>query len=60
MSATVAEPKYQININTLEHAAAKTLELNAIGVATVTTDREIPFTPYRENRTFGGFILMIK
>ena len=60
VSATVAEPKYQININTMEHAAAKTLGLNAIGVATVTTDREIPFTPYVENRTLGGFILIDK
>ena len=60
VSATVAEPKYQINVNTMEHAAAKTLELNAIGVATVTTDREIPFTPYAENRTLGGFILIDK
>ena len=25
-------PKYKINVNTLEHLAAKTLELNEIGV----------------------------
>jgi bifunctional enzyme CysN/CysC len=60
VSATVAEPKYQINVNTMEHAAAKTLELNAIGVANVTTDRNIPFAPYAENRTLGGFILIDK
>jgi bifunctional enzyme CysN/CysC len=58
--ATVAEPKYQINVNTMDHAAAKTLELNAIGVANVTTDRSIPFAPYAENRTLGGFILIDK
>jgi bifunctional enzyme CysN/CysC len=56
----VAEPKYQINVNTMECAAAKTLELNAIGVANVTTDRDIPFAPYAENRTLGGFILIDK
>ena len=44
----------------MEHAAAKTLELNAIGVANVTTDRDIPFAPYAENRTLGGFILIDK
>ena len=60
ISATVAEPKYQINVNTMDHAAAKTLELNAIGVANVTTDRSIPFAPYAENRTLGGFILIDK
>lgn len=60
VSATVAEPKYQINVNTLDHSAAKTLELNSIGVANITTDRAIPFAPYRENRTLGGFILIDK
>ena len=60
VSTTVAEPKYQINVNTMDHAAVKTLELNAIGVANVTTDRSIPFAPYAENRTLGGFILIDK
>ena len=41
VSATVTEPKYQINVNTLEQLAAKTLDMNAIGVANVTTDRSI-------------------
>jgi bifunctional enzyme CysN/CysC len=58
--ASVAEPKYQININSLSHVAAKTLELNEIGVANLTTDRSISFTPYAENRTLGGFILIDK
>jgi bifunctional enzyme CysN/CysC len=60
ISATVAEPKYQINVNTMEHTAAKTLELNAIGVANVITDCPIPTVPYEENRTLGGFILINK
>ena len=60
VSATMAQPKYQINVNTMEHTAAKTLELNAIGVATVTTDRAIPFAPYANNRELGGFILIDK
>jgi bifunctional enzyme CysN/CysC len=60
VSATVHEPKYQVNVNTMEHLAAKTLELNAIGVVEVTTDRAIVFEPYVENHTFGGFILIDK
>ncbi|HKR92063.1 sulfate adenylyltransferase subunit CysN [Novosphingobium sp.] len=60
VSATVQEPKYTINVNTLEHIAAKTLELNAIGVAEVITDRQIVFEPYAENRTLGGFVLIDK
>jgi bifunctional enzyme CysN/CysC len=60
VSATVAAPKYQININTLEHLAVKTFELNAIGVSTVFTNRPIVFESYAESRTLGGFILIDK
>ncbi|HEX8257629.1 MAG TPA: sulfate adenylyltransferase subunit CysN [Allosphingosinicella sp.] len=60
VSATVNEPKYQVNVNTLEQLAAKTLELNAIGVANLQLDRAIPFTPYAENHDLGGFILVDK
>ena len=60
VSATVAQPKHQINVNTLEHTATKTLALNAIGVVTVTTDRSVPFAPYVDNRELGGFILIDK
>ncbi|MFO1176280.1 MAG: sulfate adenylyltransferase subunit CysN [Paracoccaceae bacterium] len=60
VSATIHAPKYEINVNTQEHLAKKTLDLNAIGVAVVTTDRQIPFAPYEENRDLGGFILIDK
>ncbi|WP_414902556.1 sulfate adenylyltransferase subunit CysN [Sphingomonas flavalba] len=60
VTATVQPPKYQINVNTLEHLAAKTLELNAIGVANLSTDRPIVFAPYRDSRALGGFILIDK
>lgn len=60
VSATVHAPKYEVNVNTQEHLATKTLDLNAIGVANITTDREIPFAPYGENRDLGGFILIDK
>ena len=60
VSATVHQPKYQVNVNTMEHLAAKTLELNAIGVAELATDRPIVFEPYDANHTLGGFILIDK
>jgi bifunctional enzyme CysN/CysC len=60
VSATIQAPKYQVNVNTLEHIAAKTLELNAIGVATLSTDRPIVFEPYAANHDLGGFILIDK
>jgi bifunctional enzyme CysN/CysC len=58
VGATLASPKYRINVNSLEHLAAKTLELNEIGVCSLTLDRAIPFDPYAENRDMGGFILI--
>jgi bifunctional enzyme CysN/CysC len=60
VTASIQEPKYQVNVNTMEHLAAKTLELNAIGVANLSTDKPITFEPYAENRDLGGFILIDK
>jgi len=60
VSATVHQPKYQINVNSMEHLAARTLGLNAIGVANVTTDRPFPFERYPDNPDLGGFILIDK
>ncbi len=60
VSATVQPPKYEVNINTLEHLAAKTLELNAIGIVNLTTDRPLVFTPFAEDKTLGGFVLIDK
>ena len=58
VSATVTEPKYKVNVNTLEHLAAKQLELNEIGVCNIALDRPVAFDPYAENRDTGGFILI--
>ncbi|HEY2683497.1 MAG TPA: sulfate adenylyltransferase subunit CysN [Steroidobacteraceae bacterium] len=60
VSAVIQTPKYQINVNTLEHLAAKTLELNAIGVAVVSVSKPIAFEAYEQNRALGGFILIDK
>ncbi|MGN3975545.1 sulfate adenylyltransferase subunit CysN [Tsuneonella sp. SYSU-LHT278] len=60
VSATVQEPKYRIDVNTLDRLAAKTLSLNDIGVAQVFADKPLVFEPYATNRTLGGFILIDK
>jgi len=65
VTAIVHQPKYEINVNTLEHLAAPRLGLNAIGVAEIATDREIVFEPYAvegtsANKALGGFILIDK
>ncbi len=65
VTATVHEPKFEINVNTLDHLAAKTLAQNGIGVAEIATDRDVVFEPYAvpgrsPNRVLGGFILIDK
>ncbi len=58
VTATVAPLKYKVNVNTLEHVAAKTLALNEIGVCGIELGKPVVFEPYRENRDLGGFILV--
>jgi bifunctional enzyme CysN/CysC len=60
VTATVQPPKYEIDVNSLEHLAARTLGLNAIGVAEFATDKPIVFEPYAASRELGGFILIDK
>jgi bifunctional enzyme CysN/CysC len=58
VSATVAPVKYRVHVDTLEHLAAKKLELNDIGVCALELSRPVVFEPYTENRDLGGFILI--
>ncbi|MHA7820450.1 MAG: sulfate adenylyltransferase subunit CysN [Erythrobacter sp.] len=60
VTATVQQPEFEIDVNSLEHLAAKTLELNSIGVAELATDRPITFEAYSKSRQLGGFILIDK
>ena len=57
-TATITDIKHEINVNTLEHAASKKLELNNIGVCNINLDRQIAFDAYEENRSTGSFILI--
>jgi bifunctional enzyme CysN/CysC len=58
VSATVTEIKHKVNVNTLEQAAAKQLELNEIGVVNLSLDQAIAFEPYAASPDLGGFILI--
>ncbi|MFN7178269.1 sulfate adenylyltransferase subunit CysN [Hyphomonas sp.] len=58
VTATVNAPKHGIDVNTLAETAARTLELNQIGVTTLALEQPIAFDPYTENRSTGGFILI--
>ena len=60
VTAQFERPKYQVNVNTMEHVAAKTLGLNAIGVVSFSTDRPVVFEPYALSHDLGGFIVVDK
>ena len=57
-SATVTALRHRVNVDTHEHVAARTLELNEIGLVNVALQQPVAFTPYEENRDLGGFILI--
>ncbi|MEN3385686.1 MAG: bifunctional enzyme CysN/CysC [Hyphomicrobiales bacterium] len=56
--ATITALKHSVNVNTLEQVAAKTLELNAIGICNLKFDQAIPVDAYAANAETGGFILI--
>lgn len=58
VTATITGIKYQEDVNTGAHLAAKTLELNAIAMVNLSTSEPVVFEPYALNRTLGGFILI--
>jgi bifunctional enzyme CysN/CysC len=57
---TIGQPKYRVDVNTLDHLAANTLGLNEIGVCNISVDRPIAFDPYSVNREMGGFVVIDK
>ncbi|MDA8279762.1 MAG: sulfate adenylyltransferase subunit CysN [Actinomycetota bacterium] len=58
VNATVERPKYRIDVNSLEHVAARGLALNEIGVCNLGLDQPVALDPYADNRDTGGFILI--
>jgi bifunctional enzyme CysN/CysC len=57
-TAAVTALKYELDVNTLSHHAARTLALNQVGFCNLSTATPIVFDPYAENRHTGGFILV--
>ncbi|MEP2707152.1 MAG: sulfate adenylyltransferase subunit CysN [Roseibium sp.] len=58
VTATVTEIKHKINVNTFEHVAGKTLDLNEIAFCNLSLSSSVAFDPYEANRTTGSFILI--
>jgi bifunctional enzyme CysN/CysC len=58
VNAQIGDLKYKVNVNSLEHVAAKTLALNEIGVCNLSLDHPVAFDVYKDNRDTGGFIFI--
>ena len=56
--ATVTRIKHRLDVVDGRTRPASTLGLNDIGCVNIATDRPIPYAPYGESRTLGGFILL--
>ncbi len=57
-AAQISSLKYKVNVNTLEHIAAKTLHLNEVGICNLSLDQAVSFDSYSDNRHTGSFILI--
>ena len=56
--ARITTLKHKIDVNNLDHIAARTLALNEIGLCNISTSTPVAFDPYEENRETGAFILI--
>jgi sulfate adenylyltransferase large subunit len=56
--AEVKTIHYAVNINTLAHEEATTLEMNQIGLVRLEAARPIYFDSYKDNRGSGSFVLI--
>ncbi len=58
VTGQVTDIRHRINVETMEHLAARTLELNDIGVCHLHLDAPLVFEPYADSRDLGGLILI--
>ena len=56
--ASVTNLKHKVNVNDLSEEAGKTLQLNEVGVVTLSLGAPIAFDAYKDNRMTGSFILI--
>ena len=56
--ASITEIKHCINVNTSALEPAKQLELNDISQCNLSLSRLLAFTPYKQSKMLGGFILV--
>jgi bifunctional enzyme CysN/CysC len=55
---SIASITHRVDVNTLEHGPASSLQLNEIGRVKVSLDASIALDGYAQNRTTGSFIII--
>lgn len=58
VSASITEIKHRIDVDNQAELASRELAMNEVAVCNIALAEPIAFTPYDENRTLGGFILI--
>tara|TARA_R110002096_G_scaffold432240_1_gene648620 strand:+ start:30804 stop:32687 length:1884 start_codon:yes stop_codon:yes gene_type:complete len=56
----ITELRHKVNVNSLEHESAKTLELNEVGLVNINLAHKIAFDSYTDNKAMGSFIVIDK
>ncbi|CAK7261964.1 MULTISPECIES: sulfate adenylyltransferase subunit CysN [unclassified Shinella] len=58
VETTVTALKYEVDVNTFAHLAAKALHMNGVAVCNFSTRAPIAFDSYAANRATGNFVLI--
>lgn len=58
VSGSIANIQHRIDVNTLEHHDAKNLQLNEIGLCTVSVNAPVVFDAYKRSKGTGAFIII--
>ncbi len=56
--AQISDIKHKLNVESLEHIAARDLSCNEIGLCNISLNRPIAFDSYKDNRSTGAFVLI--
>jgi bifunctional enzyme CysN/CysC len=58
LSGIITLIHHKVDVNTLEHSSAPSLELNEIAVCDISFDQPVQFDSYQLNRSTGSFIII--
>ncbi len=58
VSGSITNIQHRIDVNTLEHHDAKSLQLNEIGLCTVSVNAPVVFDAYNRSKGTGSFIII--